>query len=112
MTKLEKAIKERVTEMEKEFNPYKVKAIKFFLDGKTKYIYNDEVMTEEEISAAYIQTASKDMKNGYEERMVGYYDKWYRYCHSDQGRAYDEGQKLATTNPKCSKEFNIIECQA
>lgn len=41
--------------------------------------------------------------------MVGYYDKWYRYSHADEGYAYDVGQRLATENPKCSTEFNIIE---
>ena len=43
--------------------------------------------------------------------MGGYYDKWYRYNRYDEGRAYDEGVKIATTYKKCPSEMHIIEIE-
>lgn len=89
-------------------NPYITKAVKFYIDQVEHYIYFDKVMTKEEIDNAYLETASHDIQMGYKDRMVGYYDKWYRYSHSDEGRAYDLGVRFATTNNKCSEEMIII----
>lgn len=110
ITKAMKAeFKTKAEEIARRYNPYKEKAIRYFIGGKPTYIWANGHYNEQEIFEAYVETATKDIERGYEERMVGYYDKWYRYSHADEGHAYDVGQRLATENPKCSTEFNIIE---
>lgn len=37
----------------------------------------------------------KDALVGYLDCQAGYYDKWYRYNHSDEGKAYDLGRLIA-----------------
>ena len=108
MTK--KEIRTIAEELERTYNPYKVKAIKYYVGGIAHYIWANRAYTEEEIKAAYIETAEKDVRMGYEQRMIGYYDKWYRYCHADDGRAYDAGVKKACMMSKCAEEVCIIEC--
>ena len=108
MTK--KEIRTIAEKLEASFNPYKEKAVKYYVGGAARYIWADRIYTEDEIRAAYVETAEKDVKMGYEQRMIGYYDKWYRYCHADEGRAYDAGVKKACTMVKCSEELCIIEC--
>ena len=90
-------------------NPYIEKATMFMIDRAERYIYADKIMTRAELDNAYLETAKKDIECGYRDRMVGYYDKWYRYSHADEGRAYDLGVRYATEQPKCSGEFHIIE---
>lgn len=109
MTK--KEILEWARKLEKSYNPYKVKAIKYHVGSEQRYVYANELMSESEIEKAYIDTAAKDIKKGFEERMVGYYDKWYRYSRADEGRAYDVGQNQATFDWRCPVEFHIIECE-
>jgi len=91
-------------------NPYEAKATKYFVDHTPMFLYAGERMTKEQIDAAYIETASKDIRNGYNERGVGYYDKWYRYTRADEGRAYDLGVKLAAATAGCPEEMTIIPC--
>ena len=91
-------------------NPYIKAAIKYMVGGKPMYLYANEKMTKEDIDKAYIETASKDIKWGYEQRGVGYYDKWYRYNRADEGRAYDMGVWLAANTDGCKELFDIIEC--
>lgn len=93
-------------------NPYIARAIKFFEGHTEKYLYADTVMTRKEIDDAYLETARKDIKEGFNQRLVGYYDKWYRYNHADEGRAYDMGVRRATEEKKCTDYMNIIECMA
>lgn len=93
-------------------NPYKAQSVMFYVDMKPMYLRFGVKYTGEELDKAYLETARKDIENGYKERMVGYYDKWYRYNHADEGRAYDLGVKEATTNEKCKDYCNIIECVA
>lgn len=100
----------KVAEIVKNYNPYIKEAIKYSVGNTPMFIYANTCMTKEEIDKAYMETALKDIQRGYEERMVGYYDKWYRYNHADEGTAYDAGQRIAIKNPKCSGEFQIIEC--
>ena len=95
-----------------QYNPYIKKAVAYHIDGKEMYLYANQSLTREEIDAAYYETALKDIKNGFKERMVGYYDKWYRYNHADQGWAYDTGVRMAADTEECPVEFNIIECTA
>jgi hypothetical protein len=57
-----------------------------------------------------IRTAEADYKKGFAERMVGYYDKWYRRCRQDEGKAYDRGVMAAAKDPGCKPECVIIEC--
>lgn len=112
MTHRMKAIcRDKAKELAKEYNPYIKKSTAYYIDGKPMYIYADgKSYTKEELDAAYEETATKDMISGYEQRMVGYYDKWYRYNHADEGRAYDVGVRMATERPKCKGECHYIEC--
>lgn len=107
--KIKNLIEAKVAELEKEYNPYKAKSIKYYIGKSTVYIWNGQHLTEKDAVESYVSTATKDIINGYRERMVGWYDKWYRYTRADEGRAYDAGQKLATMEDKCPETFNIIE---
>ena len=111
--KITKELKERFLEKAIElalsYNPYIKEAIPYAIDGKEMYIYAGESLTREQIDDAYIKTAVYDIEHGFSERMVGYYDKWYRYSRTDEGRAYDEGQKMAAEREKCPREFHVIE---
>ena len=91
-------------------NPYERRATKYFVGFTQMFLYAGSTMTKEEIDAAYIETASKDIRNGYDERGVGYYDKWYRYNRADEGRAYDMGVRLAVDTAGCKDDFTIIPC--
>lgn len=92
-------------------NPYKEQSIKFFVDREARYIYRDgKVYTEEEINEAYKKTFEHDKEMGRKDRLVGYYDKWYRYNRADQGYAYDQGVKEALNDPTCAEEMHIIPC--
>jgi hypothetical protein len=51
-----------------------------------------------------------DVERGYNERMAGFYDKWYRYNRKDEGAEYDKGVVLATNSTECKNECVIIEC--
>ena len=90
-------------------NPYIRQATKYKKGNEIMYLFAGEKMTREDIDKAYMETASKDIRYGYEERAVGYYDKWYRYQRADEGRAYDLGQRLAANTAGCTSEFQIIE---
>ena len=96
--------------LERWGNPYIREAVKYMIDGKPMFLYAGERMTKEEIDKAYLETASKDIREGYNQRAIGWYDKWYRYNRKDDGRAYDMGCRLATADPKCAENLNIIEC--
>ena len=91
-------------------NPYIARAIRFFVDGSDRYIFGGKAETKETLDAEYSKTATKDIQRGYEERMGGWYDKWYRYSRADEGRAYDLGVKLAASRDNCKAEMTIIEC--
>lgn len=91
-------------------NPYLNSALVSYRGNEPRYHYAGSILTREELDAAYLETARKDVLRGYNERTVGYYDKWYRYCHADQGRAYDAGQRLAASLPGCPEDLQIIEC--
>lgn len=103
-------LKEIVNEVVSTYNPYIAHSVKFNVDKVEKYIYRDNVYTKEELDAEYAKTAEKDIMQGYKERMVGYYDKWYRYNHMDEGRAYDFGVRRATQEPNCVDYLHLIEC--
>ncbi len=45
----------------------------------------------DKIKAARIEQARHDYERGKEDCKIGVYDKWYRYNHADDGRAYDAG---------------------
>lgn len=111
MKKITKAqIKELAIEALRRGNPYEAKATKYMIGYTPMFLYAGTHMTKEQIDAAYIDTASKDIANGYGERAVGYYDKWYRYTRADGGRAYDLGVKLAAATAGCVEEMTIIPC--
>lgn len=55
--------------------------------------------------AAQIATAEHDYQEGMNDCKNGIYDKWFRYNHHDNGRAYDLGwmaQNEITQNDKVS----------
>lgn len=107
---LKTQFEEKAKQLVGECNPYTKKAIAYFIGGKQMFLgFDNQSFTKEEIDQNYFETACKDIQRGYEERMVGWYDKWYRYSRTDEGRAYDAGQRMAADNPKCPAEFNIIE---
>lgn len=110
MTKsTEKTIREKAQQIAQQINPYVIKSIKFYRGSTPIYLYQDgKSYTGDELNAMYAATAYKDMINGYNDRMVGYYDKWYRYTRMDEGAAYDIGVKMATAEPKCKSELIII----
>ena len=89
-------------------NPYIQKAYVSYVGDEIRYHYARQIMTEDEIDQAYLETAEHDIQAGFNDRMVGYYDKWYRYNHADEGYAYDLGVKEATKMPKCVDEMTII----
>lgn len=94
-------------------NPYRSTAEVQIIQGSTLVVYraqNGGLYTAKALDEEYKKTAKHDFIRGYNDRIVGYYDKWYRYNHADSGRAYDEGVKYATQQNKCAKEMHIIEC--
>ena len=107
--KMKEEFLEKAIELALSYNPYIKEATPYMIDGKEMYIYAGESMTREQIDDAYINTAAKDIEQGYSERMSGYYDKWFRYERTDEGRAYDAGQRIAADREKCPREFHIIE---
>lgn len=107
---MKKMFENKARELVQSYNPYIKRSVEYAIGGTPMFIFLDKSMTKEEIDNAYIETAVKDIQAGYEQRMVGYYDKWYRYNHSDEGRAYDAGQRMAADTDKCPDEFQIIEC--
>lgn len=106
----EKQIKELANKALEIGNPYEIKAIKYFVGFEPMFLYAGCKMTKKEIDQAYFETACKDIRNGYNERGVGYYDKWYRYSRADEGRAYDLGVKLAAATAGCAEGLTIIPC--
>ena len=111
MTKITNAqIAELVRKALASGNPYIEKSTVYYIDRQARYIYAGESHTQEQLDAEYAKTAEKDIRNGYNERSVGYYDKWYRYSRADEGRAYDLGVRLAASTIGCTEEMHIIPC--
>jgi len=100
MTK--KQLKESVEKALKK-NPYIKQSVKYFRRGEDAYLWNQKSYSFEELQDAYRETAERDIKAGYEDRLAGYYDKWYRYRRADEGYAYDLGVRLAADSRKCSE---------
>lgn len=109
---LKKAFADKAQELVQRYNPYIARATKYAVGDVPMYLYAGKSMTKEQIDDCYLETALHDMQRGYEERMVGFYDKWYRYSHADEGAAYDIGVRMAADNPKCRPECQYIECQS
>lgn len=105
-----KQIETAVAKVISQGNPYITTAVKFFIDHKPVYLFGGEALTAEQLNEEYRKTAKKDIENGFKDRKVGYYDKWYRYSRADEGRAYDEGVKLALSCKDCVEEMHIIPC--
>lgn len=104
----EETLKTAVAKIVTAGNPYKYKSVLFFIDRQPRYIFNDTVYTVEELDEIYEQIVTRDIEKGYADRMVGYYDKWYRYNRIDNGKAYDKGVELATKEDECSEEVTFI----
>ncbi len=106
-----KKIENKAREITLLNNPYIKSAIKYAIGNTPMYLYEGKALNREGIDEAYFNTALKDIQKGYEERMAGYYDKWYREARADEGTAYDAGQRMATDSEKCPAEFHIIKCE-
>ena len=107
----QKQIEELASEALANGNPYIEKSTEYRIGAVPMYLYAEHmIMTRKEIDDAYFETACKDVKSGYNDRAVGYYDKWYRYSRADNGRAYDLGVKLASETGGCAEEMHIIPC--
>ena len=78
------------------------------LDAGNPYYRTHPNELPEKLDKDYLETASKDILFGYRDRMVGYYDKWYRYNRADEGRAYDLGVRRAADTEGCAQEMRII----
>lgn len=55
------------------------------------------------------ETNVKDFMVGKRDREAGYYDKWYRYNHKDNGAAYDAGCMAAVASGNVPDNCVIIE---
>ena len=53
---------------------------------------------------------TNDESRGYNDRLAGFYDKWYRYNRNDDGSDYDKGCIRAVNSGKCKDYFTLIEC--
>jgi hypothetical protein len=104
----EETLKTAVAEVVTAGNPYKEKSIQYFIDKQPRFIYHNLVYTAEALDQIYKNTVKIDVEKGYADRMVGYYDKWYRYSREDNGKAYDKGVELATKEDECSEEVTFI----
>jgi len=51
-----------------------------------------------------------DEQRGYNNRLAGFYDKWYRYNRNDDGASYDAGCVKAVNSGKCKDYFTLIDC--
>ena len=78
----------------------------YFIDGQPHYMHNGKSLTQSDKD----EIDQKNYKLGYEHRMSGSYDKWYRYNTYDDGLMYDRGCRAAADSPKCESECVIIEC--
>ena len=54
--------------------------------------------------------AKTDEARGRNDRLAGFYDKWYRYNRADEGAEYDKGCAAAVNSGKCKDTFTLIEC--
>ena len=65
-------------------------------------------LAELNVKGEALKTAERDITIGYRDRLVGYYDKWYRYNRKDEGKAYDKGVQIALTKKACKSDMRII----
>lgn len=104
-------IKQLAMECLNSGNPYVRQAQTYKFEDDVLYLWHNELYRKETLDDMYLDTACKDIKRGYDERLTGYYDKWYRYNHADDGFAYDRGVIRALGEKDCPKEVTIISCQ-
>ena len=73
---------------------------------ETRYIlqYGSDINQSE-----YDELVAKYFKKGYDERMVGFYDKWYRY-NTEFAFAYDKGVMAAVESGRAVPDCQIISC--
>ena len=72
---------------------------------KLKELINELEETAAKRLASQIETAKHDYQEGMNDCENGIYDKWFRYNHRDNGRAYDLGwmeQNKTTRNETVS----------
>lgn len=80
--------------------------IEYNIGNKKSYLLPDGTkITEEELKVL----KEKNFNKGYQDRMAGYYDKYYRYNTFDNGASYDAGYESATKKDNCPKHCEIIE---
>lgn len=87
------------------FIPFNVGQTQYYIDRVT-----DKQITQEEFESITTANFEKDKERGYQDRLAGYYDKWYRYNRLDEGLAYDAGQKKAVESKLPLPEVQFIPC--
>lgn len=85
------------------FIPFNIDRVPYYLDKIT-----NNVLSLSDLTSLTTANYEKDEQKGYEDRMAGYYDKWYRYNRLDEGRAYDLGVQRALKDSKCPEEMIIV----
>jgi hypothetical protein len=82
--------------------------INYYIGGKAAKMH---LVNGREVSERDVETMrAKNFKKGYAERMIGFYDKWYRCNAFDGGESYDGGVAEALKQPDCVPDCQIIEC--
>lgn len=79
-----------------------MKIIKYFIDGRKRYLINGVSYTEEELRAA------RDRLAGRMDRRYGMYNEWYRQNRDDGGKAYDQGCKDVEREPHIPDEVVTV----
>lgn len=87
------------------FIPFAIDRVPYYIDKVT-----DKILSLSELTDLTTSNYEKDEQRGYEDRMAGYYDKWYRYNRLDEGKAYDLGVQRALKESKCRDEIIVIPC--
>ena len=89
------------------FIPFNIDKTQYYIDKVT-----NKTLSESEFNDLTTANYEKDKQRGYEDRMSGYYDKWYRHNRLDEGNAYDEGVRLAAKEIDCAESMYIIPCMS
>ena len=65
-------------------------------------------MTRKMVELQEDRQIAKDRMAGFQDRMMGYYDSWYKTNRKDGGKAYDEGVAKAKEDPNCCESCITI----
>lgn len=74
-----------------------MKIIKYFIDGKKRYLIDGVSYTEEQFAQI------RDRLAGRRDRRYGIYNQWFEKNRTDGGKAYRQGCKDAEREPYIAK---------